>query len=418
MAKEINTTEDSAPPEFDLLALERKDMLKPVPPDRNVLPGIPAEAYTLLAGPLSAYKSMLLLYLAIWKATGWDLLGLGPEGVPVAPGPAVVVFYEDVQWRVKGRFNRILQYWYYKLARKHGEKSAEKFLDCAAANIRLIPLTGKADCTLVQRAAGEIVPNTPMIEELLTKVRAFAASDVLLCLDPLRLAIKGSQSDDDGADVVVHVFNRIAYSIPGCGLVVSSHTTKGQAADPGDGYVAASYATAGSALYSQHARSNFWLIRVAEKDLRNLFSMEELPPEEHARQPVARLMHGRLSHGAESALAYVRMTADGVLVPIKALGTAQHAKSQMDRALVLVVDAIDALATQQVSRISQTVIIAQLQGALGGKSATRDMLALLEGQGFLGFEGKTKDRTGRVTETGRKRAGELRAERGEPDIDA
>jgi len=309
-----------APCGIELLALDRDRLLAPIPPERYMLPGlIPAEAYTLIAGALSTYKTTLLVSMIVWRATGFDPLDMSVE--PVKPGPAILVFYEDNDLRTEYRFARVIQECHRRILGVDGKKAAEAFVDLAVKNVRRVALTGQEGATLVHRLEGRVVRNEAVVEAILAEANAFAPRGVLLGIDPLRLAITGlSQNEDDGADVVVHTLNYMAGQLPDGGVVVTSHTNKAEAKEPGEGYESAAYATSGSALYSQHARSNFRIGRLSAKECADKFDSLQLSPEEARRQPVARLTHARLSHGPESGAMYMRMTNAGVLVPVQPRG--------------------------------------------------------------------------------------------------
>ena len=389
---------------INLLALDLDKIMQPIPPERNFLPGIPREAYTLIAGALSAYKSTLLQYLIIWRATGYDFLNLDADGAGFDIGPAVLIFYEDTDSRVLSKMHRILQSGYAQVERVHGQRCAREFLTRATQNIRRIPFTGCFRKTIVTRAAGIVLPNEPMIEELLAKVRAFTGSDVMIGIDPLRLAIVGSQNDDDGADVVVHTLNRLSVAIPDSGLVVVSHTTKAGAQDPAEGYTGKSYATSGSALYSQHARSNFHMARIKPDEIPKLFDTLDVPADQYGRQPVALLTHGRLSHGAESPQTYMRMK-DGILLPLNTRQLRSAAEIS-DVHLPLIVSVIDDIKGKQ-RFASETALAAdeRLLHGVGNHHKIRAILKMLDADGYIVFTGKTRDRDCAVTAKGRSTNG-------------
>jgi hypothetical protein len=256
------------------------------------------------------------------RTSGFDLLNLSNAGVD--RGPCVLVSYEDSDRRIQRRFQILVQHYHAVIARTHNERAASQFLVDLQRNLWRVTLTGKSGSGIVCRDfAGKIVPNGGLIDELITAVRKFAVSDVLIGIDPLRLAICGSQNDDDGADVVVHALNDIATRLPNSGLVVTSHTNKAQAPDPGRGQAASAYATSGSALYSQHARSNFRLARLAPEVARKLFAPSDVEDEEAKQQRVVELIHARLSHGVETGTRYFVMRG-GVLVPVAASGDEAH----------------------------------------------------------------------------------------------
>ncbi len=384
-----------------LLAFDLETILLPTPPERYLVAGVPCEAYTLIAGALSSYKSTLLLYLIILRATGYDFLNIDKSGIKSNIGAAVLIFYEDTDKRVLGKLHRILQSGYEQILAVHGKRSARAFLHLAAQNIRRICFTGCFRKTLVTRIAGMVIPNEGMIEELLRKVREFTTTDVMMGIDPLRLAIVGSQNDDDGADTVVHTLNRLAVEIPDSGLVITSHTTKAGAQEPAEGYTGKAYATSGSALYSQHARSNFHVTRIKPDDIAKLFKATDVPASEYARQPVAVLTHGRLSHGAESVDCYVKMTSQGILVPLK-VRELRSAAEISDTHLPLVVAVIDDIRARK-RLASETALCAdeRLTHGIGGRDKIRPILKLLEADGYIEFTGKTRDRDGVVTSKAR-----------------
>src|SRR5688572_24209511 len=87
----------------ELVGFTASELLAPIEPETYLLPGlVPTEAYTLIAGALSSYKSTLLVYLALWRATGFDLLDLDPNGAGCDIGPALLVVYEDPDRRLRG----------------------------------------------------------------------------------------------------------------------------------------------------------------------------------------------------------------------------------------------------------------------------------------------------------------------------
>lgn len=383
-----------------LTAMTVDDILQPIRQETYLLPGmVPTHAYTLIAGALSSYKTTLLHNMLVWRATGYDLLGLDPDGRGCDPGPCVLASYEDTDWRIFARLQRVLQTGHDTIKRVHGRHAAGEFLERAAKHIRRIPLTGQIGMSLVYRREGAIVPNTEFIDALLASIRGFTSDGVLLGLDPLRLAIAGSQNDDDGADVVVHILNMIAEQT-NSGIAVCSHTTKAGATEPGAGYAGAAYATSGSALYSQHARSNFLMTRIKPDEIHKMFDPADVPPVDADRQCVAKLTHGRLSHGAEAGDLYFRMQ-DGVLVPVKPQGT-RTAADTINRALPLVSDAIDRL-VKDGTKVSATTLTmdSKLKEAFRAEREIRRVLSVLEGEGHIEFRGTTKDRDGRLTEKAR-----------------
>jgi hypothetical protein len=180
------------PPQDDpiqLLCFDLDAALEPILPESNLVVGVPREAYTLIAGALSSYKSTLLLYMMILRATGYDFLNLDRSMIASNIGPAVLIFYEDTDKRVLAKFYRILQSGHEGIQAVHGPKAARQFLEMAAKNIRRIPFTGCFRKTLVARIAGAVFPNEPMIEELLIRIREFAKEDVLIGLTDEEIAV-------------------------------------------------------------------------------------------------------------------------------------------------------------------------------------------------------------------------------------
>ena len=384
-----------------LLAFDLNAILEPIPPERNLIAGVPREAYTLIAGALSSFKTTLLFYMLILRATGYDFLNLDRSGIRSDIGPAVLIFYEDTDKRVLGKLHRILQSGYTQIETVHGQRAAREFLQSATKNIRRIAFTGCFRKTIVTRVAGMVLPNEMMIEELLAKVREFTSGDVLIGIDPLRLAIVGSQNDDDGADVVVHTLNRMAVEIPDSGIAITSHTTKAGAQEAAEGYTGKSYATSGSALYSQHARSNFHMTRIKPEEIAKLFSPSDVPASEYVRQPVALLTHGRLSHGTESEECYFKMSKGGILVPLKTRELRSAAEIS-DMHLPLIATVIDDIHVSQ-RLASETSLGAdeRLLRGIGGRDKIRETLKMLDADGFIEFTGKTKGRDCAVTVKGR-----------------
>jgi AAA domain len=164
-------------PPIKLLAFDLEAILKPIPPERHLIVGMPCEAYTLIAGALSSYKSTLLLYMLILRATGYDFLNLDKTMIASNTGAAALVFYEDTDKRVLTKFHRILQSGYAQIEAVHGQHNARRFLEMATQNIRRICFTGCFRKTLVTRIEGTVFPNEPMIEELLGRVREFTRQD-------------------------------------------------------------------------------------------------------------------------------------------------------------------------------------------------------------------------------------------------
>ena len=395
---------------IELVEFDLKALLGPIRPEAYVVPGlVPADAYTLIAGALSSYKTTALVALTLWRATGQDVLGFG-RLAEADTGPCVIAFYEDAEWRIHVKFQLIVQRTHEAITKRDGAGAAGKFADRVKRNVRLVPLTGLANGTIVHRtAAGLIVPNYAFIDGLVTSVKRYTSDPVLLGIDPLRLAIAGSQNDDDGADVVVRALNSFSNLLPGSGTAVNSHTTKVVAREgAGSGYADAAYATSGSALYSQHARSNLHIARLTAKDITNLFDATVVAPEDAKRQAVAKLTHGRLSHGVETAEAYYRM-AGGILVPIEPRTAPRSAADAIATALPLTAAAIERLRGEGMS-VTQNNLgqDAALGDAFGSRSKILAALKTLEDEGLLAYAGATKDRSGALTEKGVARLAELR----------
>ena len=391
--------------DIELRAFTPDEVMRPIQPEKFLLPGILAEAYTLIAGALASYKTTLLLYLIVWKATGWDILGLDErrDSNGIDMGRCVLVTYEDTDKRILAKLQRVIQHGYAHICQLHSQREGFEFVERAAANIRRIPLMGRADCGLVCRsAAGVIVPNEMFLDRFLEKVRAFAPRGVTMGLDPLRLAISGSQNDDDGADVAVHAMNYVATAIPESGLIVCSHMTKAGAHEPGEGYASAAYATSGSALYSQHARSNFRMARLKDTEIRELFDPAQVTPHEAQKQLVVRLAHGRLSHGgSEQSDVYLIMRANGILERIAPKGE-KSAPQIMLAALAPVAEAIDRLnAADMLVTGAALENDGELRTALAGRNAVRDARTLLEQNGYLKATGKSRDRNFALTDKAR-----------------
>lgn len=370
-------------------------LMEPIPPERWMLPGIPMEAYTLLAGGLSSYKTTLLTYLLLWKATGYDVLGLDEEGGGCEPGKVLLMSYEDTGTRLRSKIQRTAQDCRRKIEAMFGPRAAQEFLGRLAQNIQLLPLSGRHDLTLVKKAGGTIEPNEEAIEALTRQWRTWAPEGLLIGLDPLRLAIKGSQNDDDGADVVVHTLNRLACAIPNSGIIAVSHANKAAATGQagGSGYAAAAYLTSGSALYSQHARSNFASVRMAREEIKSLFSPNDVAEEEAEAQQVVHFQHGRLSHGTELAPVYLLMR-EGTLTRIKAAGEVDP-EDQAKADVAALVPAIDRLHGRKTgSRVSKKLLEEDMQllKVLRGREPIRAALERLMTAGHLAETGKTKDR--------------------------
>lgn len=389
---------DAAP--IVLRSFTSAEILAPIAPEQFLLPGVPAEAYTLIAGALSSYKTTLLIYLLVWKATGWDVLGLDERGQGCDIGRCVLATYEDTDKRVFAKLQRVIQHGHRWICEQYSRGDADEFIERAVANIRRLPLAGKSDQGIVRRIAGVIVRNTEFVESFLAAAREFAPQGATMGIDPLRLAISGSQNDDDGADTVVHTMNGMATAIPGSGLIACSHTTKAGAQDPAAGYAGAAYATSGSALYSQHARSNFLMTRLKDTEMRELFDPAQITAREIEKQLVVRLTHGRLSHGTEQSEVYLIMR-EGTLQRISPKIAPQTAAEVMQAAAVPIITAINRI-KEAGMRVSADALAKDglLAKAVGGRDKTRDVLTLLCQNGYVEATGKTRDRDYSVTTKG------------------
>jgi len=305
-------------PELSISRFERNQVLMPIALERFLLPGlIPAESYSLIAGALSSYKTTLLHHILVTRATGFDALGLCENSL-VEPGPCVLLNYEDSDHRISRRIKLLIQDQFRVIQQTQGNDTANEFLQLVEENLFSVTLTGQHNAGIVRKNDRfTVVPNAELIEELLSKIAEIADRNVLIGLDPLRLAITGSQNDDDGADVVVHALNMLATSLPDSAVVATTHTTKTQAKEgaSSSSRMDAAYATSGSALFSQHARSNFHLGRISKKDVRTKFLGGNVTQEDADRETITRLTHGRLSNGPESGERYFRMEG-GVLRPL------------------------------------------------------------------------------------------------------
>ena len=383
-----------------MIGFTAADILGPIEAERLLLPGVPAEAYTLIAGALSSYKTTLMLYLLVWKATGWDVLGLD-QGHGCEVGKSVVVTYEDTDRRIFAKLQRVIQHGYALILNQFGKADATHFVELVAANLKRITLAGKAGSGIVCRLGSNfIVPNNLFLAQFFRELKEFAPEGALIGINPLRLAIVGSQNDDDGADVVVQTLNRIATEVPGSGIIVASHATKNGAQEGVEGYASAAYATSGSALYSQHARSNFHLGRLKGDEIRDLFDPNDVTAEEAQRQSVVKLTHGRNSHGLERDASYLLM-GKGTLSRVEPR-TAKSASDVMRAAAAPIFAAIDRIKSTGI-RVSADALEADevLRKAAGGVKKIREGVALLQQNGYIEFTGKTRDRDTSVTVAGR-----------------
>ena len=401
VAKGKATIEPDNDNEVVLLAFDVDELLQPAPAPRYLIPGlIPTEAYTIAAGALSAGKTTMVLSMMVWRATGYDILDLDLEGrLQPDVGPCVFVTYEDpdsvIEWRIK----TIVQGAHERILLTHGMRAAQEFLQRFARNFRRVTLTGVAGSMLVARGInGNVGPNTGQIDELLAMIGRFADRELLLAVDPLRLAFHGSQNDDQGADVIVTTLNHLASRFPDSGLIVASHTTKASAIEGTQGRMAAAYATSGSALYSQHARSNFHIGRPPAAKLRDL-APDFLTDEDIEKERVTTLTHARLSYGPEAVTAHF-VFRGGVLMPVP-VQTRENPVERLARQLVEVAAALDQI-VKNGGNPSKSV----LEGDFNlrrhhSRKEIREMVHDLIGQGWLEIEGKGPAARLRVTPSGR-----------------
>lgn len=398
--KRINTA--NAPlSDVGLLAFTPQQILAPIESELELLPGIPEGTYTLVPGALSTYKTTLLLYLLVWKATGWDVLGLDErENNGIDIGKAVLVTYEDTDARLLKKLQRVIQHGHQVIAGRYGWKDADLFAARAAQNLRRLPCSGRLDRRLVYRGPdGMFIRNEVFVAQLLEQVEDFAPDGALIGLDPLRLSIGVPQNDDEGADVVVHTLNHLAGAIKGSALIACSHTTKAGAQESAETYAAGAYATSGSAVYSQHARSNFYMARLTAAEIREQ-GFADVTDEDAARQRVARLSHPRLSHGEELAAVYLCMragTLDRVKPAPKASGPAEIIT--MDGPAIL--EAVQRISNSNVKVSGKALETDQQLADQLGRSRIRLALQLLLENGYLEKAGTTTDRTHTLTERGR-----------------
>jgi hypothetical protein len=342
-----------------------------------------------------------LCYLLLWKATGFDVLDLDPDGQGVTPGRAVMVSYEESQTRLDRKIRRVTQHCHARILATHGSAAAEEFLRAAALNLAGWSLHGKTGCGITRRDGRGVAPNEPFLEHLTRQLREWAPDGLTMGLDPLRLAVVGSQNDDDGADTAVHTLNRIACCLPSSGLIVVSHATKADAKAPPGGTAAAIYATAGSGLFSQHARSNFSLQRLDEAAIRSTFKAGEVTDAEATDGLVTQLTHGRDSHGTARRQVYLAMRA-GALERVRPTegGTV---RSDMLTQAPHIFAALDRLHEQGLRGSGEA--LAKDPQLKVPRAELRSVVTLLTENGFLEQTGKTKDRDLIVTEKGRRMTG-------------
>ena len=389
-------------PDCTVRAYTVDELLAPIPPTRYLIDGlIPCEAYTILAGALGSGKTTFGLSVQIWRATGFDILNLDPDGRKcVDPGPAVFITYEDSDKVISGRFLRIVQWAHAGILATHGAKAARTFLNLLARHFRRITLTGQPGAQLIVRDIhGQPRRNEAQLETLISTIGEFADSEVLIMIDPLRLAFTGSQNDDYGADLGVHTLNALACEFPDSGLAALSHATKQHASDQPDDRVALAYGTSGSALWSQHARSNFHAGRPKVEELRRI-AATVLSEEEIQKRHVTAITHARLSYGAEADTAYYAMRG-GVLVPLPIV-EAESVMTRLRRLMPIVAAAVERIGLEG-GRPSQTALESDPSVRKHcSRDTTRELIRECIAQGWLTREGKTKDAQLVLTETGRQ----------------
>jgi hypothetical protein len=375
-----------------LMAFEPGALMGPVQPLIELLPGVPAEAYTLVAGALSAGKSTLLHSMLMSKATGHDLLGLGGS---IDPGPAVLLSYEDTDRLITRRFQILTQTHFERILDQHGTAVARRFVADLERHLFRKTLTGLSQQGIVcWGGSGEVVENYRLLDELAAAVRECASEGVLMGLDPLRLAIVGSQSDDNGSDAAVRALNFVATSITNSALVIPSHTTKSGAVDPARGQTAAAYSTSGSALYSQHARSNFLLAKLSIEEAARQFT-DSAAEEAIQGQRIVQLIHARLSHAPESPPRYYLMQR-GALLPIRPDAETISPTDAARRALPAIEDAIRDIAMRGTT-VSRAALEANAN--IGRtRAGRRAILDACIAQQWLKEEGTTRNR--KLTLTG------------------
>jgi hypothetical protein len=284
--------------------------------------------------------------------------------------------------------------------RTHGERAGARFLADVVKNVRRLTLTGQRGAALVCRDLhGNAAANMGQIDAMLRGIAKFADRELLLGIDPLRLAFRGSQNDDDGADVTVEILNNLACHFPDSGLIVPTHTTKAGAVEPGTDRATQAYATSGSALYSQHARSNFHLARPRPDEVRKLVHLDHVTEEEIAGQRITMLSHARLSHGTErKSLLYAMRK--GVLVPVPGANVAETVVTKTRRVMPALVDAV--LRIERDGGIATRNAL-QDDGKLRSLCSRDELRSAIQqalAQGWLIAEGTTRDRQLKVSDSG------------------
>jgi len=402
-----------APP-LDVIAFTAEELLGPIEPVRYLIEGlVPCDAYTLVAGALSAGKTTFALSLAIWRATGEDVLGLnfGELLRRAEAGPVSYITYEDPASIIRRRLMIVVQAMHRQLDHEHGRVRAAEFIANLVKHLRIVHLTGQPGAQLVVRSQyGQPEVNRAQIEALVATLKAHAAAEHLIVLDPLRLAFSGSQNDDNGADLVVMVLNDLSTRLRDSALLLLSHVTKAMAADQGNNRVALAYGTSGSGVYSQHARSNMHMGRLepqAIERLRQRLSEDcRLTDEEVQRRSVTTLTHARLSHEAEGADAHFVMR-QGLLIPLRlAEGRApESVMTRLRREWPEVAEAIQRIHSEGGRASPET-----LQGNATlrrdrTREDVRDLIRSMASQGWIDVQGNTRNRVLVITDLGRQLLG-------------
>lgn len=395
---------DAPVPQIELVRTAADDWLAKIEPEKELLAGmVPCEAYTVIAGALSGGKSTLLHSLLIMRATGLNILNLPlPK---IEEGPAVLVSYEDSERRIYRRLRIIVQGVHRWLLERAGDAAAAQFLEAMSDNLRHVTLTGKSGGQLVTHGRnGRPCRNDAMVDQIIDKVRAFAEREVLVGLDPLRLAFRGSQNDDDGADLVVEVLNYIPNALADSALMAATHTNKTVGQEGKSGDRSSAYATSGSALYSQHARSNFYVARPKEADLRKLFAAGVLTDKEVEKELVMELTHARLSYGTEGDKAYFAMRR-GLLQPVVPTIEAKQTPKQKAQRWLDIIGA-EIVATEQAGLRATKASLegnTDLRDKLGSRNKVREALGTCIAQQWIEEQGSTTNKAMHLTEAGRAR---------------
>jgi hypothetical protein len=115
-------------------------------------------------------------------------------------------------------------------------------------------------------------------------------------------------------------------------------------------------------------------------------------------QPIARLTHGRLSHGRESGERFMQMR-NGILIPLERRPKADPIVRMMEFGKV-VARALDRLVSAGVQASATALRSDQEIKDYAADRELRTLLTLLEENGYIEFTGKTKDRSGRLTRKG------------------